>query len=166
MPETAVRSLEQFLTDYSKSHRNPTNRLIHYICVPVIFFATLGLFWLVPIGRWLDLDGVAADSVNLATLAAVLALVFYARLSAASLVSMLAWSAVSFALILAIESTGGSVLVICASLWVAAWALQFYGHKVEGAKPSFADDLVFLLIGPLFVQHELIGSPGKGKSHA
>ena len=40
---------------------------------------------------------------------------------------------------------------------VAAWAAQFYGHKVEGAKPSFAEDMLFLLIGPLFVVDELGG---------
>src|SRR5450830_683990 len=34
---------------------------------------------------------------------------------------------------------------------VAAWIGQFIGHKIEGKKPSFFEDLRFLLIGPLFV---------------
>ena len=38
--------------------------------------------------------------------------------------------------------------------WLVAWVMQFYGHHVEGAKPSFSDDLIFLLIGPLFVQEK------------
>jgi uncharacterized membrane protein YGL010W len=39
----------------------------------------------------------------------------------------------------------------CAAAWVLAWLAQFYGHYKEGAKPSFLDDLLFLLIGPVFV---------------
>jgi uncharacterized membrane protein YGL010W len=37
------------------------------------------------------------------------------------------------------------------SVFVIAWIGQFVGHKIEGKKPSFFDDLRFLLIGPLFV---------------
>ncbi len=52
-----MRSLQQFLDDYGDSHRHPVNQWVHIVCVPAIFFSTLGLLWLVPIGRWLGLDG-------------------------------------------------------------------------------------------------------------
>ena len=42
-----------------------------------------------------------------------------------------------------------------AAVWLLAWAVQVWGHKVEGKKPSFVDDLVFLLIGPIFVSVEM-----------
>jgi uncharacterized membrane protein YGL010W len=37
------------------------------------------------------------------------------------------------------------------TVFVLAWIGQFIGHKIEGKKPSFFDDLRYLLIGPLFV---------------
>jgi uncharacterized membrane protein YGL010W len=80
---------------------------------------------------------------------------FYLRLSAGSLAMMTLWFAASVAGILAIQSAGLSVLWISVAVWAAAWIVQVYGHHVEGAKPSFADDVIFLLIGPLFVMHKL-----------
>jgi uncharacterized membrane protein YGL010W len=43
------------------------------------------------------------------------------------------------------------VLPVSLGVFVIAWIGQFIGHKIEGKKPSFFDDLRFLLIGPLFV---------------
>jgi uncharacterized membrane protein YGL010W len=45
----------------------------------------------------------------------------------------------------------GTVLPLSIAIFVVAWIGQFIGHKIEGKKPSFFDDLRFLLIGPLFV---------------
>jgi len=44
-----------------------------------------------------------------------------------------------------------TVLPLSIAVFVVAWIGQFIGHKIEGKKPSFLDDLRFLLIGPLFV---------------
>ena len=150
-----MRSEAEFLTEYAKSHRNRTNQVVHMICVPAIFLATLGLFWLVPVGRYLP--GVSpelAPWINLATVGAVPVLLFYARLSSWSLITGGAWLAVSFAIIVLLQQAGAPLFGLFLTIWVVAWAGQFWGHKVEGAKPSFADDLVFLLIGPLFVQQK------------
>lgn len=150
-----MRSEAEFLTEYAKSHRNRTNQIVHMICVPAIFLATLGLFWLVPVGRYLP--GVSpelAPWINLATVGAMPVLLFYARLSSWSLITGGAWLAVSFAIIVLLQQAGAPLFGLFLTIWVVAWAGQFWGHKVEGAKPSFADDLVFLLIGPLFVQQK------------
>jgi uncharacterized membrane protein YGL010W len=50
-----MQTQQQFLNEYSVSHRNPINQVIHFVCLPVIFFATCGLLWLIPIGDWLGL---------------------------------------------------------------------------------------------------------------
>lgn len=150
-----MRTRQELMREYAKSHENPTNSLIHMLCVPVIVFSTLGLAWLVPIGRWAGLPAEIAPYVNLATVAALPLGLFYLRLSFGSLVTMIVWFALSVAGILAIEAVGGPLLWISAVLWVLSWAVQIYGHKIEGAKPSFADDLVFFLIGPLFVTDKL-----------
>lgn len=149
-----MRSEAEFLAEYAKSHRNPTNQLVHMICVPLIFLATLGLFWLIPLGHLLPVGAGLAPWINVATVGALPVLLFYARLSTWSLLTGLVWLALSFAVIVALQGAGLPLFALFATVWVLAWAGQFWGHKVEGAKPSFADDLVFLLIGPLFVQQK------------
>ena len=151
-----MRTLSQFLDAYAESHQNPLNQVIHMICVPAIFFATLALLWLVPVGRLIP--GLSADLavwINLATLLMPAAALIYVRLSLGSFLIGMAWAAISLGLILSIQHAGLPLFAIAALIWVIAWAVQIYGHHVEGAKPSFIDDLVFLLIGPLFVQHKL-----------
>jgi uncharacterized membrane protein YGL010W len=152
-----MRTLKQFLDTYAESHQNPLNQVIHIICVPAIFFATLGLMWLVPVGRFIPgISAEMAPNINLATLFVVLiGLPYYLRLSVGSLIIGASWSLLSFAGIVAIQSHGLSLFWISASVWVIAWAVQFYGHHVEGAKPSFADDVQFLMIGPLFVMQKI-----------
>lgn len=149
-----MRSEAEFLTEYAKSHQNRTNQIVHMICVPAIFLATLGLFWLVPLGRWLGLDAAVAPWVNLATVSALPVMLFYARLSSWSFITGAVWLALSFAAVIALQAAGVPLFSFFLAVWLIAWAVQFWGHKVEGAKPSFADDLVFLLIGPLFVQQK------------
>ncbi|TXH02944.1 MAG: DUF962 domain-containing protein [Nevskiaceae bacterium] len=151
-----MRTLKQFLDTYAESHQNPVNQWIHMVCVPAIFFATLGLMWLVPVGRFLPfVSAETAPYVNLATVFAVLVgLPYYLRLSVGSLLTGAVWSLLSFAGIAAIQQQGLPLGWICGGIWVTAWAVQFYGHHVEGAKPSFADDIQFLLIGPLFVMQK------------
>jgi uncharacterized membrane protein YGL010W len=164
-----MRDLSTFLHDYGDSHRHPVNQWVHIFCVPAIFVSTLGLFWLVPIGQWLGLEGAAAYWVNGGTLLALLCMPFYLRLSMGVSLLMLGWLAVSIAVVTLVDrsalSLGWSALV----LWLVAWAVQVWGHKVEGKKPSFTDDLVFLLVGPVFVSLELaykLGlsrTPGHGR---
>ena len=143
-----MRDLSTFLHDYGDSHRHPVNQWVHIFCVPAIFVSTLGLFWLIPVGQWLGLEGAAAYWVNGGTLLAVLCMPFYLRLSMGVSLLMLGWLAVSIAVVTLVDrsalSLGWSALV----LWLVAWAVQVWGHKVEGKKPSFTDDLVFLLVGP------------------
>ncbi|MBW0148791.1 Mpo1 family 2-hydroxy fatty acid dioxygenase [Marinobacter arenosus] len=149
-----MRSLPQFLSDYGESHRNSFNQWVHIVCVPAIVFSTLGLLWLIPIGSWLGLTGTAGEWVNGATLLAVLSGLVYLRLSLGVFVLMAGWFAVSAWIIQGVIAAGWSLFWTSLVVWIAAWALQVYGHKVEGKKPSFVEDLVFLLIGPIFVSIE------------
>lgn len=151
-----MRSEQQFISEYAVSHQNPVNQIVHMICVPAIFIASIALLWFVPVGRFIPgVPAAIAPLINVATLGLPLMLGFYGLLSLHAVLVGALWLAVSFALTLAGIQAGLPVLWIAAAIWIAAWAVQFYGHKVEGAKPSFADDLLFLLIGPLFVQQKL-----------
>lgn len=146
-----MRTQRQFLDEYRRTHSNPTNALVHTICVPIILFASIGMLWTLPIGLWLGLTDPTATWVNGATITALLALAFYASLSARAALYMAATFAVCAAAVIGLQGAGMPVLWLCAALWIAAWLGQFYGHHVEGAKPAFLDDVVFLLIGPLFI---------------
>ena len=47
-----------------------------------------------------------------------------------------------------------------AIIFVGAWIAQFVGHKIEGKKPSFFEDLQYLLVGPVFVLAKLYARLG------
>jgi uncharacterized membrane protein YGL010W len=79
---------------------------------------------------------------------------------------MTATFGVSAAIVITMANAGLPVLWISAGLWIAAWLGQFYGHHVEGAKPAFLDDVVFLLIGPLFILEKIHLLPSRPVSHA
>ena len=130
-----MRTIDTLLAQYSESHRNPTNELIHFVCVPVIVFSLLGLVW--------SLHPVAALAVSAA------ALWYYFKLSPPFAYGMLAVTAVMLALLAMMPRY--TVLPVSIAIFVLAWIGQFVGHQIEGKKPSFFDDVRFLLIGPLFV---------------
>jgi uncharacterized membrane protein YGL010W len=162
-----MHTQQQFLNEYAKTHRNPTNVRVHTICVPVILVASFGLLWSTPIGPWLGMSGPAARWINGATIGLLPILFFYFRLSVATGLQMLGVFALCALACLAAQTAGPMPLVwVCAGSWIAAWIAQFYGHYVEGAKPSFLDDLLFLLIGPIFVldKHGLLAG-GHGSTN-
>lgn len=150
-----MRNLDQFLDTYALSHRNPSNQLIHYVCVPAIFVCTLALGWLInlqllgvsgPLGYWVN-----ASSVSMALILPL----FYGRLGLRACIAMVLVSAAAVAIIVAIDASAAPLWAVAAGVFIIAWAAQFVGHHIEGAKPNFFEDLLFLLIGPLFVLEEL-----------
>jgi len=142
--------MREWLMLYGESHRHPVNIVIHKICVPVIVFTVLGLLWCVPLPlAWRSLlafNGVGY--ANLATLAVLLGLVFYLRLSTPMAVGMALLTFVMLVVLGILEKHGADLLRLSAAVFVLAWIGQFIGHKIEGKKPSFFRDLQFLLIGP------------------
>jgi uncharacterized membrane protein YGL010W len=136
MDQTAQsRNIHHLLAQYSESHRNPTNELIHFVCVPVIVLSLLGILWSLH------------PAVALAAVAA--SMWYYLQLSKPFAVGMLAMAILMLAILAAMPPM--TVLPLSIAVFVVAWIGQFIGHKIEGKKPSFLDDMRFLLIGPLFV---------------
>ncbi|MGB2685532.1 MAG: Mpo1-like protein [Olleya sp.] len=151
-----MRTLQQWFDSYAVSHQNPTNISIHFICVPAIFFSVVGLFMSIPSGF---LNNILPHPIiaNWAFVLLVITLVlFYFRLSVKVGIQMLLFSA--FCLVLNYVIAQYVTLVYFSlALFIIAWIGQFYGHKVEGQKPSFIDDLQFLLVGPAWVMYKLFG---------
>lgn len=139
-----MKTIDEWLDEYAESHQNPVNKLIHWICVPAIFFSIMGLVQIIPF----PLEG---DSLLHTWLAPVslFVLLFYLRLSAALTAGMVVFIALCWAGLLALEASL-SVLWSSVVIFVVAWIFQFIGHSIEGKKPSFFQDVQFLMIGPLW----------------
>ena len=145
----AMRTAAQWLDDYGDSHRNATNKALHWICVPVIAWCVLGLLWSLPFPGGIR---AAYPAANWACVAVLIALLYYAVLSprlalgALPLLLVMLWS-----IDLLDRSSLMPLWSICVVLFAAAWVGQFIGHAIEGKRPSFFKDLQFLMIGPLWL---------------
>jgi uncharacterized membrane protein YGL010W len=144
---TADRPIDRWFASYSGDHQNPTNQKIHYFAVPTILWTVTALLWCVPVpGTWFV-------SGFWAALASFGAWMFYNRASRRLGYGMLLvfvamlwfnrWLHATIGL--------GLLLKVAVAVFVIAWIAQFVGHKIEGRKPSFLTDLVYLLIGPAWV---------------
>ena len=134
----APRRVDQLLAHYEESHRNPTNEKIHFVAIPLIMFSLLGLLF--AIHPWVAYGFVLAS------------LVYYARLNAVFLMTMAVLSAIGLVLV---HALGEHVLTASIAIFVGAWIAQFVGHRIEGKKPSFFEDLQYLFVGPIFVVSKL-----------
>lgn len=133
------RSLEQWLADYAVSHQNPINKQIHWLCVPTIFVSILGMG--MSLSVWFTLVATALVSI------------FYLGLSRPLFIAMGIFTLICLAVMAAMPLG----FKFWALVFVVAWIGQFIGHKIEGKKPSFFEDLQFLLIGPAWVVNSLTG---------
>ena len=141
---------------YAESHQNGTNKLIHWICVPLIVFSLLGLVWQIPFPQ-LDFLGQYQTFFNWASFLLAFSLYYYFTLSPV-LFFLMIWvvGAMSFVIVKIEQAVGlgsGTAYGIYALIFVLAWVGQFIGHKIEGKKPSFLEDVKFLLIGPIWLLH-------------
>jgi uncharacterized membrane protein YGL010W len=141
-------ALVQQLTKYSAYHRDPRNIATHFFGVPAILFAVTALL----ARPAFEVGGFTLAPVWFVALGATM---FYLRLDRRFGLAMAVVLATSSfgATRLAAESTA-MWLGVAGGLFGGGWLVQFVGHYFEGKKPAFVDDLVGLLIGPLFVVAE------------
>lgn len=145
-----MRKINILFSEYAKSHRNPTNKLIHWICVPLIFFSILGFISLIPSPHYC-FSGLGCMSI-VSTVILLIITLYYFRLSLIMGISMLLLMIFSEYLLYQINiSLSRNSWILYALIFIAAWIFQFVGHKIEGKKPSFIKDLQFLLVGPIWL---------------
>ncbi|MBF6986960.1 MULTISPECIES: DUF962 domain-containing protein [Cupriavidus] len=145
-----MKTLIEYLANYAAYHRDSRNIVTHFIGIPMIVLAVTTLLArpAMPLG-----DGSA--HLTPAMLVYILSCLFYLRLSlgfGVAMASILALFLYAGAHIAAMPTAAW--LATGAGLFVAGWIIQFIGHYYEGRKPAFVDDLVGLLIGPLFLVAE------------
>jgi uncharacterized membrane protein YGL010W len=147
-----MRKIDLLLSEYGESHQNETNKAIHWICVPLIFFSVIGLMASIPSGLLQSLFG-ENPYANWATIALVVAIAYYSTLSITLTLGMTAFAALCLFIARLISESSTPLWAASLFIFVIAWIGQFYGHKVEGKKPSFLKDLQFLMIGPAWLMH-------------
>ena len=129
-----MRKVDQLFARYAESHRDPVNNAIHWVCVPLIAWSVIAFFW-----AWSPVAAYAFIAFAVAC---------YAWLSPAIAIGMLGVSAV---LVYPLTLLGAHALATAAVVFVLAWIGQFVGHRIEGRKPSFLEDVRFLLVGPAWL---------------
>ncbi|WP_313043289.1 Mpo1-like protein [Acinetobacter sp.] len=134
-----MKTINEWFDEYSGSHQNKTNKMIHWICVPTIYFSIVGIL--------------AHFSTLLTAVLLALAFIFYARLDIVLAVAMAALTLIMAWLIWVLPVGYGFYIALFAFAWIG----QFYGHKIEGKKPSFFKYLQFLLIGPIWCLDTFVG---------
>ncbi len=142
-----MRTVNQWLNEYGESHQNHTNKSIHWFCVPAIFFSIVGLLYSIKL-PWM-INGV---TTNVAIIVLLLTTIYYLRLSLSLGIGMFLFGSFCLFLCFLIEKYFSVPLwIVSVVIFIIAWIGQFYGHNVEGKKPSFLKDIQFLLIGPMWL---------------
>ena len=153
-----MKSFIEHLSTYAQYHRDPRNITTHLFGIPAIVFAVIVL-----LSR--PLTEVAGFMVNPAMLVWLLTVLFYLRLNVVFGLIMAALMATGIYAALQLAQMSTTVWLSCGlGLFIAGWVVQFIGHFFEGKKPAFVDDLMGLLIGPLFVLAEVLFALGLYKS--
>ena len=143
-----MRTVAEWLGEYGASHENPTNKLLHWLCVPPIVLSVMGFLWSLPVPAAF---AAASPWLNWATLAAAAALIYYLLLSPALAAGVLIAFVVLLWITQRLAHLPWPLWLTSVVIFVVAWIGQFVGHAVEGKRPSFFKDLQFLLIGPLWL---------------
>lgn len=153
-----MRNATELMVQYAAYHRDRRNIATHFVGIPLIVFA---------IGVLLARPAFEIAGVALAPVWIIWAFATLWYLTRGDLVLGVAVSVTNGILIyLAALVAGGSVaswLTWGVGSFVVGWVLQFIGHYYEGKKPAFVDDLIGLLVGPMFVTGELLFALGWGK---
>jgi len=140
-----TRKIDQFLEEYGESHQNKTNKIIHWVCVPVIVWCVLALISAIPFPF-------ESASISWLLIILIVVIAYYFTLSKPLAIGFIIIAALCYWSISAYNNTLTlPIWQFALGLFVLAWIGQFWGHKIEGKKPSFFKDVQFLLIGPAWL---------------
>ena len=131
----------ELFTEYASYHSDRRNRTCHVIGIPLIVLGILGLMSMVRLGP-----------VNLAIVAAAATLIYYAAIDVRGAVISLVVFVVLY--LVAVRLTWELNL----AAFILGWVFQLIGHRFEGTKPKFLENLIYLLIGPLYIFEEVLGA--------
>ncbi len=143
-----MRTADQWLNEYGESHQNPTNKLIHWICVPAIVISLIGLLWSIPVpAEFVKIS----PAMNWGTVFLLASVVYYFVISISLAIGMAPVLLGIVYVVFWLDNLAMPLWQISIVIFVVAWIFQFVGHKVEGKAPSFFKDVQFLMIGPMWL---------------
>ncbi len=149
-----MKPIETWIEEYGESHQNPTNKIIHWLCVPLIMLSLLALISKIPFPiNEVYLFSISGEDfhLNWTMIFLLVTVVFYLRLSISLAIGMLIIALLMITSIGIIRLYDPTVWKLSVFIFIVAWIGQFIGHKIEGKKPSFFEDIQFLLIGPAWL---------------
>ncbi len=148
-----MSKFQNLLDEYSESHQNQTNKLIHWICIPLIFWSIVALIYTIPNALLKETFG-NHFLANWAVIILIPVLLYYFTLSATIAIGILIFVSIClFTSEFLFQNSNFPLWATALIVFFVSWIGQFYGHKVEGRKPSFLKDIQFLLIGPAWLMH-------------
>lgn len=153
-----MRTIESMFADYAEHHQTRGNKACHRLGIPMIAFSLLGL--LARVG----LDVESRIPLDLGTLLIAAAGVFYLALEWKLAIPMVVVSTLFYV------GARPLPLALLWALFIAGWILQFVGHSVyEKRQPAFFNNLVHLLVGPLWILNDaipVVRTPAPGASES
>jgi uncharacterized membrane protein YGL010W len=151
--KTEQRPIDTTIAEYNSFHQKPANRIINYICVPLIVFSVVGFIWSLPFPH-LNFLGVYNGYLNWASFLIAFTIYYYQRLSPLlSYIMLLLLFAIIFGVVQlqAFDGKGYLLPQVCVFLFVVANIFQFMGYRIEGRKPTFSDEFKFMLTAPVWL---------------
>lgn len=153
---SVMRTVEEQLSNYKSVHFNKRNIVTHFVGIPLII-------WAVTVLLSLNTFTIELTNTNITLTPAIIfftiTLLYYFKLHLKLALGMLVYVAINLYLA-SLVSVMENALTIAIVVFVVGWVLQFIGHIFEKAKPAFLDDLMGLVIGPLFLMAEVYFSLG------
>lgn len=150
-----MRKIDQLFAEYAGSHQNHTNKIIHWICVPLIFWSILGIISLIPSPHFC-FPYFGCISIASCVVISIVTIFYFKlswRIALIMIFVMLLMEHLVYFINIKLEHQSWIFFV---AVFILSWIGQFYGHKIEGKKPSFLKDLQFLLIGPIWLLHFIL----------
>lgn len=141
----ARHSAIDWLGEYDAAHRHRANRLIHWVCTPLLAISVIGLLWSLPVP---DTFGRISPALNWGTTFVMAAVVYYFVMSVTLGIGMVPVVGAMLILVDWLDTLAVSLRAICLALFVLAWAGQILGHRLGGERPFVLRDLQLLMIGP------------------
>lgn len=156
-----MRKIDYLLSEYGESHQNGINKIIHWVCVPLIMFSLIGMLWSVPAQSLTQLLGTDLNGyLTFGSIALLFASFYYLRLSVQLFIGMIVIASLIAVGNKWLSGITDNLFLSSLLIFAFAWVGQFIGHKIEGKKPSFLKDVQFLLIGPAWLLHFLFNKLG------
>ena len=153
-----VRPVEVYFNRLDASHKNPVNRLLHWIFVPLMVLGLLGMAWAIPF-PYVKFIGKYNGYFNWASFLIAAAIYYYLKLSPLlsyfALFMLFGLSYVVMLMATLRHNADPELNVISVFCLLISLSGQYIGGLIEKNEASFSDDTKLLHITPLWVLYSL-----------